>query len=655
MNPDDITREIFWNIPLWAHVLMYVLAGVAGGLFAYGVGRRVRRWRAGRPSRVEGTLGARLGQLLRHGIAQVRIWRSALAGASHSMVFWAMIVLAIVTTIVAIEDYRILHLFYGDFYRVVSLAADLFGIVLIAGCLIAIARRYIDRRCTPLARPIDAAILWSLLAIAITGFLVEGLRIAATDRAEHSFERVAFVGWILAGWLERFPPATLRPWHLGLWLLHMLLTMALIAAIPFTKLRHLVFAPLQLALADPRTSVKYHGVSIEEVEETGRYGANRVADFTWQELLSFDACTECARCQSVCPAHATGKPLSPMRVVLDLAGTATAETPLHAQVITAETLWACTSCRACVAECPVLIHQLGAIVDLRRGLVGEGEIRGGEQAALRSIGGVGNPWGLPPDERAAWAEGLDVPTIDDVPHPELLFWVGCAGSYDRRNQKVSRALVAILKAANVPFAILGNHERCTGDPARRMGDEFTFQAAAEANIERLNQVHPQRIVTACPHCFNTLKNEYPDYGATFDVVHHTQLIDELIRAGRLKLDPSAGPRTVLHDACYLGRYNEEYAAPRKILNRAGAQLTEIAQSRQNAFCCGCGGGRMWMEEKLGTRINRTRWQQLMAAHPQQVAVNCPFCMTMLSDAAADLESDIAIQDVAEIVAGALRP
>ncbi len=646
---EEITRELLWNVPLWVDVAMYLLFVVAMIACGYGLWQRFRVWRQGQRDESPIALGERLRRLFLVGIVQTRIWRSSLAGLSHAAIFWGFVVLTVVTTLVGIEHYHLAHFFYGRTYLFITFLADLFGVVLVAGLLLAIARRRVEPIFKPLSRPSDAAILWSILLVAITGFLIEALRIAGTGRQAHDFETVSFVGWQLARMFEGLTEQAIRRWHLGLWIVHMVMTMALIAAIPFTKLRHLVVTPAHLLSTLPLKPGTYPTISMEQVEATGKIGVGDFTDFSRRQLLSHDACTQCARCQSVCPAHATGKPLSPMRVVLDLASGALAGRGLHGETISADTLWACTSCRACVHECPVLIDPLRDIVDMRRYLVGEGQIRDG-QAALRSVAAVANPWGLPQDQRADWAKGLGVPTVDEVPAVELLFWVGCGGSYDRRSQKVSQALVRILKAAGIPFAILGNKERCTGDPARRMGDEFTFQSMAEQNVALLNEVNPKRIVTACAHCFNTLRNEYPDFGGNYKVLHHTQLIDELLRDHKIRLRGQLGSRVTYHDACYLGRHNAEYDAPRRALERCGAQLAEVRQSRELGFCCGAGGGRMWMEENLGTRINTARWNQLQSATPDVVATGCPYCLTMLQDAAADSGSAVAVKDVAEIVA-----
>ncbi len=496
------------------------------------------------------------------------------------------------------------------------------------------------------------AILSTLLGMVIKGFFLEGLRIewSGGGAGANPLEKWSFVGWALGVAFGGLDEGALRTGHLALWLLHMALTMAFIAAIPFCKLRHIFFSPLHILLANPRQAGTYTGVSMEEVEESGRYGAIEATDFSWRELLSFDACTECGRCQRACPAHATGKSLSPMKLVRDIASVADGGRALHGETIAADSLWACTSCSACVIECPVQVDPLAAVIDLRRALVGVGEIRGSGQHALRALSVTGNPWGLPREERFAWAGGLDVPTVAEAGQFDVLLWVGCAGSYDRGGRRVTQAMVRILRTAGVRFAVLGDQERCTGDPARRIGDEFTFRDLASANIQALDSAGVERIVTACPHCFNTLRNEYPEVGGRYEVQHHSRFIADLIRSGRLALNGRGQGAVVYHDACYLGRNNGEYEAPRDLLKAGGTRLIEASRFREQGFCCGGGGGRMWMEESVGTRINAERWKQLKVPRADRVAVACPFCKTMLQDAARGEHSPIPVEDIAELVA-----
>ncbi|MBX7073229.1 MAG: 4Fe-4S dicluster domain-containing protein [Pirellulales bacterium] len=680
----EITRPILWNIDKFTKASMYVLAALATAIFLYGVYRRWTVWKRGRATtsapdvKAESTgkandagptaaatvsdidWGAAAKRLARHVVAQQRIARIPLAWISHMAIFYGMIVLFIGTVIVALEDYGVFGLvgisWTGRFYTSTSFLLDLFGLAFVVAIPIAMLRRAGLTRVRPSAKPIDAAILWLLLLIGVTGFIAEGLRIGF-DFERFAFEKnVSFVGWILARMFERMGIVgeAVRPWHLANWWVHMVLVMVFIALVAYTKMLHFMMAPLNIALTPEPNTARFRPVDLDEVESTGKVGLAAIEDFTQQQLISFDACTQCRRCESACPAWNTGKPLSPMQVVLDIAANGMHQGSLHGDVISAETLWSCTTCGACVHNCPVLIDQMGTIVEMRRHLVGEGQVVGSTQSALRTIAARGNPWGLPPEERAAWANGMEVPTIAENPEPEVLFWVGCAGSYDRRNQQVSRSLAKILKAANVNFAILGKCESCTGDPARRLGDDFTFMGQAEQNVATLNDVKFTRIVTQCAHCYNTLKNEYPDYGGRYQVTHHTAYIQELIAAGKLPLDEANESSVVFHDPCYLSRHNDGSAAPREVLG-TGLQLPIVeaeAHGRQT-FCCGAGGGRMWMEEPIDQRVNFARFKQLTETGAKTIAVGCPFCMTMLDDASKQEDSGVAVQDVAELVAARL--
>jgi len=657
---EDVTREIMWNIGTFTKVSMYVLFVLSSIVLGYGIYLRVRAWRVGRADDGNKTgvggqakVGGALRRLLRHVFAQVRIGRLPSAWVSHMALFYGFIVLFIGTILVAIEHYGILHFFYGRFYLVASFLLDLFGLGFVLALVVAMGRRRFGK-VRPSSKPIDAAILWLLLLIGVTGFAVEALRIAYN---RPSFETASFVGWIGADAFEAIGVSgeAAKSGHFVLWWIHMVAVFGFLALLPYTKLLHIVTAPLNIALGLETPSGRLKGVSLEEVEETGRFGAEKASDFTRRQLLSFDACTHCRRCETACPAFATQKPLSPMQVVHDVASMAGSDESLHGNPITAETLWSCTTCGACVRECPVLIHQLEAIVDMRRFLVGEGQVLGSAQAALRSIAATGNPWGLPQDERMDWADGMDVPTTEENAQPEVLLWVGCAGSYDRRNQQVTQSLAKILKAANVDFAILGKKESCTGDPARRLGDEFTFMEQAQKNVEILNQVKPKRVVTQCAHCFNTLGSEYPDFGGEYEVVHHTQLIDELIASGRLHVGRNGDTQQVaIHDPCYVARHNRVTQPPRQVLGSdqgAALKIVEPAQHGEQTFCCGAGGGRMWMEEDIDKRVNFARWEQLKETGATTVATGCPFCMTMLDDASKnDDDSGVEVKDVAELIA-----
>lgn len=661
----EVTREILWNVGVVSKTSMYSLFVVSTAVCAIGFYRRWRIWNRGKKVAAadgENGFAAAITRLVRHVFAQQRIARIPWAWLSHMAIFYGFIVLFIGTVIVALEHYGIFALFgiswTGRFYTTTSFALDLFGLAFIAALLIAIFRRIGLTRVKPSSKPVDAIILWLFLLIGLSGFLVEALRVAFDFPA---FERnVSFVGWWLA---QAFRAAgiegdAVRPWHLGFWWFHMLLVFTFIAVIPYTKLLHLLVAPVNVAITPEHHSGRFKTVSLEEVEETGEFGLEKVEQFSRSQLLSYDACTHCRRCESACPAFATDKPLSPMRVILDIAANGEREGSLHGEVISAETLWSCTTCGACVHNCPVLIDQMGTIVQMRRFLVGEGQIVGSSQASIRAIGAHGNPWGLPRDERDAWSEGLDVPTVDEESSPDVLLWVGCAGSYDRRNQLVTKSLVKIMRAAGVKFAILGKKESCTGDPARRVGDEFTFMEQAAANVETLSKVKFKRVVTACAHCFNTLANEYGDFDGHYEVLHHTAFIRELIDEGKLKLSEAngAGPLT-FHDPCYVSRHNQMPEAPRGVLAALSGPSLPVVEPRlhgQNTFCCGAGGGRMWMEEDIDKRVNFARFEQLKETGAKTVATGCPFCMTMMDDAAkSDEAAGIEVKDIAELVAARL--
>ena len=381
------------------------------------------------------------------------------------------------------------------------------------------------------------------------------------------------------------------------------------------------------------------------------------------------ACTECGRCQDVCPAHNTGKPLSPKALIIDLkdvlyqnkalilAGKKDEVGPILGGKISDDVIWSCTSCRACEAACPVFIEHTDKIYEVRRNMVlMESRFPAELQTVFKNIENNFSPWAMSPDERDKWAEDLKIKTMAEVASSgeavDYLFWVGCAGSFDDRNKKVSRALVSVMRKAGVRFAILGKEEKCTGDPARRMGNEYLAQSLIQENVNALNNYGVKKVVTACPHCFNAIKNEWKDFGGTFEVVHHTQLIAQLIKDGKIKPSKGTEEKITYHDSCYIGRWNDEYQAPRSILNSLPmVKITEMEKNSSNAMCCGAGGGRMWMEEHIGTRVNVKRTEQALATNATVIASNCPFCMTMITDGikTKDMAEKVRIVDVAELV------
>ena len=462
------------------------------------------------------------------------------------------------------------------------------------------------------------------------------------------------------------------------WWAHVVTILAFAAYLPWTKHLHIVTTLPNVGFRKqmPRGQLSL----IEDIENKETFGAATIRDFSWKQLLDSYTCTECGRCSDNCPALATGKPLDPQKIVLDIrdqllrqgpkligtnvkgdAASESATSPAHWVESKPEELWACTTCAACVEACPVTIEHIDKIVDMRRYLaLMEGAMPPEAQRAMTNIERAGNPWGNPRASRAEWAEGLEIPTFAEKPDAEYLYFVGCAGSYDRRNQKVARALATILRAAGVSFAILGEMETCNGDPARRLGNEYLWQIQAQQNIETLNAAKVRKVITSCPHCFNTLANEYPQLGGNYEVTHALPLVQKLIAEKRITLSSGAAEVVAYHDPCYLGRHNGIYDEPRAVLDAIpGVERKEIApHHRERGFCCGAGGGRMWMEEKMGQRVNHRRIEQLVMANTgaTKVASGCPYCLIMLDEGvgAKDLQEQIKPVDVLELVAARLE-
>ena len=684
------TRETFGNIPHGSVILFYCLTVLTLAVFAYGVWRRFKLWRQGVPIAVRELLAGNLRQiwgkvkpglrrLLAEGLGQARVRGRGLPSVAHICLFAGFMILFLGTTLLEIDHLasgvsHALKFHQGTYYVIYEFTLDVFGLLFLAGCLFFLWRR--TRRPASVGhRGTDWYVIISFLAIGITGYLVEGLRIAwqhPTGIAAHCSP----VGLLVSGWFSGLTESSARSTHLAVWWVHAALVFGFIASIPYTRLLHTIAGPLNLFFARPELG-RMVPVTMEEVEKTERIGVSAVNHFNQQQLLSLDACMECGRCEEACPAFATDKPLSPKRVVQDLKELMTwnlkpqtssrteiqAATPLrarelHGETIQIETLWSCTTCTACVRVCPVRIDPLTLITDLRRNRVGEGALSGTAATALRRMQSSGNPWGFPAAERANWAEGIGAPTVKENPNFELLYWVGCAGSYDRRAQRVARAVVKLLKHAGVNFAILGQEEKCTGESARRLGDEFLFQELASANIATLAKYNVRRILTHCPHCLNSLLKDYAQFGGYYTVVHHTEFLNQLLAEGRLPASGRVSPGAAMtyHDPCYLARVNGIHQAPRDVLktastaaNSSATDFREMPRNREKTFCCGAGGGRMWMEEEPQKRVCALRAKEALDTGAKTVAVSCPFCLTMLTDGIAAQSDSAQVKDVAEIL------
>jgi Fe-S oxidoreductase/nitrate reductase gamma subunit len=679
-------RINLWDLPAWVYPIHWTVVVICGALVVYGLWRRIRLWRMGRPAARTDHVGRRIVGLLLDGLGQRRVLRQAYPGLMHALLIYGFIAFFVATSMVGVEMDAGVYFLKGSFYLGFEAGVNFFTLLFLIGLAVAAFRRYVQRPDRLNAKRDDVLVLGLLAFIALTGLSLEVMRLRGQDPP--------WAGWSWFGdaIARAFGPPPARPPAIYpyIWWVHQLASFCLIATLPYTKFLHIVTSPTNVFLRQldaPGALPK-----IEDIETTEEpLGIGSIEQFTWKQLLDGDACTECGRCQDACPAYAAGQPLSPKRVVMDFRdrmseypgalwkwqkpiverlpplrrlALGSREPPPkdlvapEGGVILDETLWACTTCRACEQECPVLIEQVSEIVGMRRYLtLEEGRLPDTLAQTLRNTERQGNPWGQPAHQRAAWAEGLDVPLMGDVGETDVLYWVGCAGSYDPRNQKVSQAMVKILRTAGVEFAILGEEETCNAEWARRAGEEYLYQVQAQQNVETLQRYRFKRIMTQCPHCFNTLRNEYPQFGGVWPVVHHSQFIQELLETGRLQVQMEwTRGRATFHDSCYLGRYNNVYDAPRRVLETLpGLKVTEMKRSRVHGFCCGGGGASIWMEHEAGQRVNDVRMDEIQALQPALAAVACPFCMIMLGEVATrrGLDDSMALQDIAEVIAAAL--
>ena len=680
MPDDSLTREIMGNVDPVSQYIFYLLAGGSIACFLYGLYRRTRLWRLGRKTGQRLSWRAAIVRFMTHVMTQRTLRRGRpAAGIAHRLFFYGFIVLLIGTILIAIEHYGALllgrehdqPLFHkGLYFACYELVLDTFGIAMLIGCCWFIRRRW-QGRSSMAHHWSDWIVLITLLLLGITGYLVEGLRIIHAETPQPGY---SYVGLAVATLFQALGTAPLqaRLVHVILWWLHALLALGFIAAFPYTRLLHALAGEWLISTRHESLGIMTP-IAIEEVEATGRVGVERIEDFTRQQLTELDACVSCGRCQDACPAHEAGKPLSPRAVVQDLrshldvvgplllAGAAEQLPTLHEETISAETLWSCTSCHACVDICPLDVDPLRMITDMRRHLVAEGQLRGTPATALQKMQRSGNPWGLPAEERLHWAEGLQVPTVHENQDFEVLYWVGCAASYDRRIQRVARAVVQLLQHAQVNFAVLGPAERCTGESARRMGDEFLFQELAASNLETLQAHGVRKIITHCPHCLNSLTNDYSQFGDDFEVIHHSQFLQELVEQGKLPStyqSPGENGPVTYHDPCYLARVQQISEPPRQLIELtlpSGSGLRELPRRREDTACCGAGGGRMWFDDPPDQRAGMDRIDEIVKTGCQTVAVSCPFCLTMISDGLAAAEANIEVQDIAELLLSALDP
>ena len=668
---DGVSVATVGGLP--APVLPWVLAGLLIGALAGFLRALWPKWsllRRAAPDPRFDRPGARLLQTLKIALGQSKMFQDPVPGWMHALIFWGFLVLLL----------RALQFFLMGFRPALAWGPplapgwtqayygvkDLFVVLVTLACLYALYRRLVLRPKRLTLSGEGLLILGLILLIMASDVVFEG---ALQTLAPDSVTRSAFLGHALAGVLAGWP-VPLREGALAAgWWVHVLAILGFINLLPRSKHFHIITSLPNVFFSragEPGQGLRRLDF---ESENTEQFGITRIEELSWKHLLDLHTCTECGRCDVFCPALNSGKPLSPKQFTVDLRDHLNAVTPsllavppegmeaverpaLMGQTIADETVWSCTTCGACEQECPVMIEYVNKMIDLRRGLVMMEDRYPKEAAqAFRSLDTHSNPWGFPSDTRADWASHLEVPLWDRNRPTEYLYFVGCNGAFDRRGKAISQAVARLLLQAGVSFSILGNREGCTGDPARRLGNEYLFDVLAQQNAQTFREERVRKIITHCPHCFNSLKNEYPEFGVTLEVIHHSQLLAHLVAEGRIAAGAAAPAETVIHDSCYLGRHNGEYEAPREVLSSKGAAPREVPASRERGTCCGAGGGRFLLEETTGTRMSHNRIEELMAADPETIAVSCPFCVLMLEDGlkARGLAGRVQVRDIAEIL------
>ena len=689
---EQATREIFRNFPLWMQALFYVVGFATIGFFLFGSWLRIKKYRRGRDAGRFNQLPSRFFKALGIMATNATIFkRDTYAGIAHWMIFWGFVVLFLGTVTVAVDhdflellfDYRLLK---GSFYLWFSLVLDLFGVLFIVGLLMMMFRRSaLKPPQLNYARPDlppgkynrqpyatdDKIFLWLLLIIGVTGFLIEGLRIAADGMP--AYETWSPVGWLIANGVQNLPVESL---HKYTWWFHAVVVLAFIAYIPFSKAMHMLVDYANLMFKDDLAARRLPRVTEEKMKQG--MGYLKIEDFTWKELLDFDACTKCGRCHAACPANASGAPLSPRDLILDLRtyanekfnakewftqvllnGNGKKDKALAGGVIKADTLWACTTCMACVEACPVGIEHLSSIVNLRRSLVEEGKMEDSLQEALMNIGDYGNSFGQSERMRAKWTKELDFKIKDARKEPvQYLWFVGDYASYDANVQQMTRKVARLFHNLGLDFGILYDAEKNAGNDVRRIGEEGLFEMLVEDNSATLQDADFQQIITTDPHTLNTLKYEYPEFGAEYTVLHYTELLCQLLDEGKLKFSKKLDHYTATyHDPCYLGRYSRQTEAPRRLLQALGVNFHEMRRCKENSFCCGAGGGRIWMDDsKLEKRPSVQRIEEALEIDGVNAfVVACPKDYTMFSDAVKTTgnEQRLAVKDIVELVEEAL--
>ena len=654
----ELTREIYWNVGHGATTLvpMYLLTIAAMVVLVKLFLARVKVYKQGQELDRLDQLPARISNLIKNVLLQTKVMRVKGPGIAHALFFWGFFLLFIGTCLIVIQaDFTDLlfgiKFLKGNFYLLFSIVLDIAGlvaIIMLGGLLV---RRYVVKPAGLETKKDDAIMHGLMFAILVSGFLIEGARMAVTELGT-PLAAWSPVGLVIANAMSGMSEASLRNYHIIMWWSHMVLVMAFIVAIPFTKFRHILTTSANYLFADLGPTGKLVTIDMED-EEAESFGAANITDLTWKDIFDADACTLCKRCQDRCPAYATDKPLSPMKIVNQIGEVAFASPEANLiETCDKDALWSCTTCFACQDVCPASIEHVSKIVDMRRNMVlMEGEFPGEEvMAAMEQTEVNGNPLGMGYAGRGEWAEELGVKPLAEDSEVDILYFVGCYASFDKRNIKIAKAFVKLCQAADIKVGILGKEEKCCGEPMRKMGNEYLYQSLAMENIEVIKAYGVKQVVTACPHCFNTLSKDYRDLDFTVPVESYTVFLERLLSEDRLKLKADDLSCTY-HDSCYLGRHNDIYEAPRALINAAGGKIVEMDKSRAEAFCCSAGGGRIMAEEKMGDRINVKRVNMAVDTGAPTLLSNCPFCLTMFEDGikGADVEDKLQAKDIAEVL------
>ena len=659
----EFTREIYWNVGhgVLTLVPMYVLVIISLALLVRAFLQRRAVYRQGRSLDRLDNLGMRITDMLKNVLLQKKVIRVVWPGLFHALFFWAFFLLLIGTTLIVIQaDFTDLLFDYvflkGTFYKLFSITLDIAGLTAIIMLAVLFYRRYVIQP-EGLETKRDDAIMHGLLfIILISGFVIEGARMAVTELGG-PVAPWSPVGLVVAKMLAGLGEEGLRSLHKLTWWFHLLLVMGFIILIPFTKFRHILTTSANYLFADRGPKGKLVSLDLED-EDAEKFGATVVADLYWKDIFDADACTLCKRCQDRCPAWNSDKPLSPMKLVNQIGEAAFNDPGAELiQTISKDVLWSCTTCFACQEICPAAIEHVGKIVEMRRSMVlMEGEFPGEEvMSAMEQTEVNGNPLGIGYASRGDWAEDLGVITLSDKKKVDILYFVGCYASFDKRNIAVAKSFVQLCQAAGVSVGIMGKEEKCCGEPMRKMGNEYLYQTLALENVELINGSGVKTVVTTCPHCFNTLEKDYRDLGLEAEVQSYTVFLEQLISSGKLKINSEEFSCTY-HDSCYLGRHNDIYEPPRSLIRAAGGAIVEMEQSRSASFCCSAGGGRILADEKIGDRINIKRVRMAVETGAPNLLSNCPFCLTMFEDGVkgADVEEILRPKDIAEILAEKLE-